>query len=411
METTVSFYLIFGLSFLVILEGIVLIWSLMKKNSSSTNISGHINESIYPILFQKSSNPVMLLKNRMFIDLNEAALKYLKYDDKDELIKKHPSEISPKYQQDGQLSKDKADKMMQLAQKNGSHQFEWEHISKDGSTLFVEINLTIIDFNGIEHTHVVMRDQQEKRKVEKELHKAIEKAEESDRLKSAFLESISHEIRTPMNAIIGFAQLLNYENNSVDDIKEFVNYINKSGNSLLFIIDNIIDVSNLRSGVLKIYESRQNLNSIFDDMIDAFMVESTSKNLNILLENQLADKQLIINTDGARLRKSLYQLVNNSIKFTEKGNVICGCKQNDDMLEFYVKDTGIGISDHDKSFVFNVFRKGSFKGEKLYGGTGLGLSIAKASIESMGGKIWLNSEEGVGTEVSFTIPLNVYKGV
>jgi len=410
METanTLFVYLFFGVVGIAFVQLFVIVWLVIRRQKASLDLIAE-SESVYLTLFQKSFDPVLLIKNDRFVDFNEAALKYLCYENKDDLFKKHPAEISPEFQPDGFHSKEKADEMLTHAKEYGHHHFEWEHISKKGKVLFVEVSLTVINIKGEEHVYVVWRDLAEKKKVEKELRQAIEKAEESDRLKSAFLESISHEIRTPMNAIIGFAQLLNYEQNSKEDIFEFVNYINKSGNSLLLIIDNIIDVSSLKSGVMEIYESKVQLNKLFEEVYESIITDTANKKLSVEVGNDLENKDLTLATDGARLRKTLYQLVNNSIKFTEKGTVKFGCILSDDMLEFFVHDTGIGIPDGDKEFVFNLFRKGSFKDDKLYGGTGVGLSIAKASIESMGGKIWLNSEVGVGTQVHFTIPFNEYK--
>jgi len=401
-------YLFIILVVLAFVQFIVIAW-LLRIKQKLVNCEKKENSSVYLTLFQKSFDPVLLIKDEKFIDFNEAAISFLGYDNTDELYKKHPSEISPEFQTDGLLSKEKADNMMQIAIKKGHHLFEWDHISRSGKRLTVEVTLTLISIKGEQHIYVVWRDLQEKKKVEKELRFAIKKAEESDKLKSAFLESISHEIRTPMNAIIGFAQLLNYEKNSKKDINQFVNYINKSGNSLLLIIDNIIDVSSLKSGVMQIYETKVQLNKLFEDVYESVGSETNTKKLTVSVENELEDKDIIIATDGARLRKSLFQLVSNSIKFTEKGSVTFGCSVSNNMLEFFVHDTGIGVSEEDKEFVFDLFRKGTFKGEKLYGGTGLGLSIAKASIESMGGKIWLDSELGAGTQVHFTIPYKIYK--
>jgi PAS domain S-box-containing protein len=358
-------------------------------------------------LFQKSFEPVLLIKNERFIDFNESALKYLGYNSKKELLNIHPSEISPEFQSDGQSSKEKADKMMNLAEEKGFHQFYWEHRNKNGELLYVDVSLTLIEINGEKHFYTVWRDLKEKKQTEMELILAKQKAEESNRLKSAFLESISHEIRTPMNAIIGFSQLLNYEGNTAEEMAEFINFINKSGNSLLLIIDNILDVSTLKSGVLEVRETELKLNKLIDELREYFNFETSVKAVRLEVDNRLKDKELRIITDGSRLRKTLFQLLNNATKFTERGTVLLGCDKKGDMLEFFVKDTGVGINKKEIDYVFDVFRKGNPRGEKLYGGTGLGLSIAKASVESMGGKIWLESETGKGTSVFFKVPLRI----
>lgn len=396
-------YLFLGFLGLILFQISINYWLYRKKQKINLKQNKFV-ESVYMTFFEKTEDPVLLLKNNDFIDLNNAALNYLGYQSKKEVYAKHPSEISPEFQSNGLHSQESADEMMRIGKERGHHRFEWEHINKIGKLLFVEVSITAVIIQDEQHFFVVWRDLEEKRNNDNELRLAIDKAEESDRLKSAFLESISHEIRTPMNAIIGFAQLLNYEQNSKNDIHEFVNYINKSGNSLLLIIDNIIDVSSLKSGVMEIYESKVDLNKLFDDVFVSFKEDIGTKDIVIEVSNSLKDNNLIISTDGARLRKTLFQLLSNAVKFTEDGVVKFGCFKNNDMLEFFVHDTGIGILDEDKEVVFNVFRKGNFKGEKLYGGTGLGLSIAKASVESMGGKIWINSTHGEGTQVHFSVP-------
>ncbi|PLX05842.1 MAG: hypothetical protein C0598_13695 [Marinilabiliales bacterium] len=363
--------------------------------------------SVYLTLFEKSTDPVLLIKDGKFVDLNESALNYLGYNTKEEVTGLDPAEISPHTQLDGQNSKNKAERMIRMAKQYGNHHFEWEHINRNGELLFVEVSLTIINLNGEEHIYTVWRDIRDKKEFEQELKRAKEKAEESDRLKSAFLESISHEIRTPMNAIIGFAQLLNHQDNSPEEIKEFVDYINRSGNSLLLIIDNIIDVSSLKSGSFEIHTSKLKLNSLFEEIYNIFHFETSVKDVKLKVDNKLKDKDLTLIVDGSRLRKTLFQIVNNSIKFTEHGKVTFGCERDGPFVQFFIHDTGVGINKEDLDNVFKVFTKGNMKDKKLYSGTGLGLSIAKASVENMGGKIWIESEAGKGTSVYFTVPYNI----
>ncbi len=396
------FYSVVAVLFLIIVVQSVALRRLFLHRKKSV-------DSVHLTLFQKSFEPVLLIKNERFVDINQSALKYLGYKSKRDLLNIHPSEISPEFQSDGQSSKEKADKIMKIAEKNGYHRFYWEHKNKNGELLYVDVSLTLVEIKGEKHFYTTWRDLKEKKQAEMELMLAKQKAEESDRLKSAFLESISHEIRTPMNAIIGFSQLLNYKENTEEDRAEFINYINKSGNSLLLIIDNILDVSTLRSGVLEVRQTELNLNRLFDELWEYFNFETSVKTVCLEVDNRLRDSEMNIVVDGSRLRKTMFQLLNNATKFTERGTVKLGCDKKGDMLEFFVKDTGVGINKKEIEYVFDVFRKGNPRGEKLYGGTGLGLSIAKASVESMGGEIWLESEAGKGTSVFFTIPLQVVK--
>lgn len=363
--------------------------------------------SVYITLFEKSIDPVFLIKEGKIVDLNESALDFLGYNSKKDLLGLEPHSISPVTQLDGQNSKNKAERMLRMTKQYGSHHYEWEYINIKGDLLYVEVSQTLIKLKGAEHIYTVWRDIRDKREFELELQRAKEKAEESDKLKSAFLESISHEIRTPMNAIIGFAQLLNHQDNSPEEVREFVDYINRSGNSLLLIIDNIIDVSSLRSGAFEVRTSKLNLNKLFDEIYNIFHFETSVKDVKLKVDNKLMDKNLTLIVDGSRLRKTLFQIVNNAFKFTEQGNVTFGCERDGPYVQFFVHDTGVGIKEEELENVFKVFTKGTPKDKKLYSGTGLGLSIAKASVENMGGKIWLESEVGKGTNVYFTIPYNI----
>lgn len=384
----------------VIILSLIVLYLLFDRRKNNV-----FKGDLYSTLFQKSADPVLLIHDDKFVDFNEAAVKYIGFSKGEEMLNVHPSEISPEYQSDGKTSKEKADEMMAIARKNGYHKFDWEHQSRTGEILNVEVSLTIIVIRNTEYIYTLWRDISFKKKAELDLILAKEKALESERLKSAFLESISHEIRTPMNAIIGFSQLLGHEETSKEDTHEFINYINRSANALLMIIDNILDVSTLRSGVLIANNSTTDLNVLLKDIYDMFEYESNFKDVVFKLENKIEENNYQLITDGSRLKKSLYQLVSNAMKFTEKGYVKLVCNKGEDNIIISVQDTGIGIENKDIDYVFNVFRKGSPRGEKLFGGTGLGLSIAKASVESMGGKIWLESEVGKGTQVYIELPL------
>jgi signal transduction histidine kinase len=177
----------------------------------------------------------------------------------------------------------------------------------------------------------------------------------------------------------------------------------------MLIVDNVIGVSNLKTTMSESFSTQIKLGDLLDEVFAFIESETKMRNLDVVVDNKFKTDKTIMVSDAFRVKKTLYQLVLNSVKFTEKGHIKFGCDRNGKMLEFFVHDTGIGISESDKQEVFKLFRKGSFKKEKLYGGSGLGLSIAKASVEGMGGSISLESELDVGTKVKFWVPFDFEK--
>lgn len=244
----------------------------------------------------------------------------------------------------------------------------------------------------------------------KDLVLAKEKAEESDRLKSAFLANMSHEIRTPMNAIIGFSNLLSSQNYSKEKQKELILYIVRSSETLLNLINDIIDISKIEAGQLRINKDDCNINELFDELL--FIYDNKIiKNKNVELKILKKEEGLIVHTDSNRIQQVITNLINNAFKFTEKGYIEVGydikISNNIKEIVFYVKDTGIGISKQNQAMIFNRFMKleNNSESEKLYRGAGLGLSISKNIIELLGSKIWLESEINKGSTFYFSIPI------
>ncbi len=248
------------------------------------------------------------------------------------------------------------------------------------------------------------------------LMRAKVKAEESDLLKTSFLSNMSHEIRTPMNAILGFSNLLSHNEISDVEKEEFVNLIRINGKNLLTLVEDIIDISKIDSGQLQIKNSPVCLHDVLKDVYDSFWDDIKRRgllNVKLYLNEGISDKKTMILTDAFRLRQVLINLVGNGIKFTDRGFVEFGYElHNEDVLQFYVKDTGIGLPNGKEQEVFERFSKFSNDKQKmLYGGTGIGLSIARDVITLMGGKIWVESEEKVGSTFFFTIPYHKVSNV
>ena len=247
---------------------------------------------------------------------------------------------------------------------------------------------------------------EEKEKRATELTIAKEQAEESDRLKSAFLTNMSHEILTPMNGILGFAELLKEPNLSSDDQQDYIQTIQISGARMLNTINSIVDISKIESGLMKVEIKETNINEKIEFTYKFFKPEAEIKGLQLLFKNSLPTKEAIIKTDNEKVYGMLANLIKNAIKFTYEGSIEFGYEKKGEYLEFFVKDTGIGIPQNQHKLIFERFRQGSESHNRGYEGSGLGLSIAKSYVEMLGGEIWVESEEGKGSKFYFTIPYN-----
>ena len=244
---------------------------------------------------------------------------------------------------------------------------------------------------------------------ETELIKAKVKAEESDQLKSIFLANMSHEIRTPMNAIMGFSSLLGNQGIDESDKAQFIDIIRSSSNRLLQLINDILDLSKLESKQLTISSSECSLSEIFINSIESFRKSELLLNkpgIELILKFPSAYRKVKFFSDGIRIQQVLDNLLTNAIKYTEKGKVETGCsirpENGREVIEIFVKDTGIGISSDMNNLVFERFRQ--VEEERYHEGAGLGLSISKGIVDLLGGKIWFVSEINAGSTFYFTIP-------
>jgi PAS domain S-box-containing protein len=246
----------------------------------------------------------------------------------------------------------------------------------------------------------------ELKQTESDLIMAKEKAEESDRLKTAFLTNMSHEIRTPMNGILGFAELLKEPTLTFEEQQEFIKTIGISGERMLSTINSIVDISKIEAGMVNVDINETNISEKMLFTYKFFKPEVESKGLKFLFKYSLPANEAIIKTDNEKIYSILTNLVKNAIKFTHKGSIEFGYEKKGEYLEFYVKDTGIGIPKNQKGLIFDRFRQGSESHNRGYEGSGLGLSICKSYVEMLGGIIWVESEEGLGSTFYFTIPYN-----
>ncbi len=241
----------------------------------------------------------------------------------------------------------------------------------------------------------------------RELELAKEKAIESDRLKSAFLANMSHEIRTPLNSIIGFSDLLTDQFYTSEQHAEFAAYIKDNGNNLLSVISDIMDFSKIEAGQIQFIEYEFSIHKLLTDIYHEFQFKTKEKGVELRLALPENMKVIRIKSDGDRLRQIIINLLVNAIKFTENGYIEIGAQEIEDNIEFHISDTGIGISSINHKHVFERFWQVDSSKTRKYGGNGLGLTISKSLVELLGGKIWMESEEGKGSIFFFSIPKNL----
>ncbi len=326
---------------------------------------------------------------------------------KEELIDKHLSIFH------NEIQMEEVERINERLIKNGYFEpAEVWHIKRDGTEFpMLMSGVTIKDESGNTlYLSCSAIDISMQKQVEQVLKKAKEKAEQSDRLKSAFLANMSHEIRTPMNGILGFAELLKQPDLTGDQQQKYISIINKSGARMLNIINEIVDISKIEAGLVEIHMNESNINKRIEDVCTFFKPEAENKNIKLSYVTPLPAKDVIIKTDREKVYAVLANLVKNAIKYTEKGEIELGYNIVEThgrvSLQFYVKDTGIGIPKERQEAIFERFIQADIADTMARQGAGLGLTISKAYVEMLGGKIWVESEEGIGSTFYFTLPYN-----
>lgn len=376
---------------------------------------GHsTNKDIYRAVFDNANDGIFLLKDNIIVKANETVCKIFGYD-MSELIGKTPDDLSPrKVSSNEDISLNKQG-YMNRALIGEPQRFDWIHQKKDGSIFYTEITLSIIYDNDSYDILAIIRDISERMKYENLLKEQSEKACESSRLKSMSLASMSHELRTPLNSIIGFSDLLLDEETTEEEKEMFSRLIQTAGKSLMQLIGDIIDISKIEAGKITIKKSVFNINTFLKDIFMSFQQEKKSQNINdIELKLVLSDNanELKIETDEHRLRQVFNNLLTNSLKFVDVGYIEFGYLSiTPGFIQFYVKDTGVGIDYDKRKTIFEQFGQDKLTYNRNKEGTGLGLAISKSFVELLGGNIWLDSEPEKGSTFYFTIPLINNSGV
>ena len=357
-------------------------------------------------IFNASPYAIILIDLKLnIIDTNLAGLEMFRVKDKNKIAGKSINQfIEPS-------NLDSALKNINISIKRGySNNSEYVFTRTDGTIFTAETSgSSLKDSTGktIAFVSIVNDITERIQFIEKIKHAKVD-AEEADRLKTAFLANMSHEIRTPMNSIVGFSSLLTDPDNTEELKEKYLNHIINSTNSLMSLIDDIIDISKIEAGQLKITKTECHVNELLTDLYSTFSNSNTNKNVELLLSFPKQGEDLNFISDPLRIRQVLTNLIGNSLKFTESGSIEIGYnlnnKKKEAFIEFYVSDTGIGIPEDKLEMIFHRFSQIEDAHTKKYGGTGLGLTISKRIVEILGGTISVKSEIHKGSTFYFSLP-------
>ena len=351
----------------------------------------------YERIFNLVANPICIADiNGVFIKTNPAFHRILGFTSQEvegrsmfEMI--HPEDL----QRTVDYISDKIKEQPELLK------FENRYVCKDGSFVWFSWMVQPIYEKGISYS--VAHDITKLKQTEEELSKAKEQAEESDRLKTAFLCNMSHEIRTPMNGIVGFSDLLKSTALQNEELEYYCDIIRSSGQQLLRIVNDIIDISKIEIGEIEIIENEVNINGLIKSIAAFYKPDIISKGLKIITTLPLSDQDAILKCDETKLRQVLDNLLSNALKFTENGFLKIAYEVQGTDIVISVEDTGIGIPENKRKNIFERFAQLKDP-NKSYGGAGLGLAICKAYINKMGGDIWVETSVDSGSIFKFTLP-------
>ncbi len=306
----------------------------------------------------------------------------------------------------GHIPQEEYEEMWSTLRSGRTWSGETRNRKKDGRFFQEKVIISpLLDESGnLTNYIIISEDITGRKKMVQDLVVAKEKAEESDRLKTSFLNNLSHEIRTPLNAITGFSALLSEPGLPAERKVEFTGIIMESSDQLLTVLNDIISISAIETGQVEVIEMKTDVEDLFVSIYRKFASKAGESDncLKYCIDGMEGDHEIL--TDSNKLMQILSNLVNNAVKFTGNGEVKYGCSLSDDSLYFYVSDTGIGIPSGMHQEIFKPFRQLETANNRKYGGPGLGLSIAGAYVKLLGGRIWLESEPGAGSTFYFTLP-------
>lgn len=356
----------------------------------------------YRSMFMSNSSVMLLVEpgTGKIIDANNAAIEFYGYPEQ-QFRNMTLADISEDESQEKMLSR-----MIEAYYDNRTY-FQFKHRIADGTIRDVEVYSSTIELDNNNLFFSVVHDITDRLQAEQDLIAAKEKAEESDRLKSAFLATMSHELRTPLNSIIGFSDLMEEEKNP-EEYRRFARQINNNGVRLLDIIEDVFEMSRIESERVPVKKARFSMLEMFKNLEEEALSLKKYHNRDTVEIRHSAEtdnkEDILLYTDRSKLFQVFTNLIKNAIKFTKEGFVEIGNTFESGDIIFYVKDSGIGIPEEKQNMIFQRFRQVDDTNTRKYGGIGLGLSISKEITEKMGGKIWVDSQTGQGSTFYFSIP-------
>ncbi len=368
-------------------------------------------ERNFRILFEQASDAHVLIDNNHgIIDCNNAAMKLLGFVDKRQVLGLKPDSLSPEFQPDGRRSVEKGLEMYRLARRDGSHRFEWTHRTLDGRAVPVGVTLTPVELANRPATLAVLHDLTERNHREEELRAAKKAAEEATRAKSEFLARMSHEIRTPMNGVLGMTDLV-LRTSLTDEQRDCIETVRVSAEHLLGIINDILDLSQIEARRLALESRPFRLRDDLGEILKALSARAYQKGIDLMFSVDWNVPERVIG-DVHRLRQVIVNLVGNALKFTEQGEIVVSVSlesqtASDLTLRFCVADSGCGIPEDQQARIFEAFNQVEGQSVARHGGTGLGLTISAQLVTLMGGRIWVESVVGKGSQFLFTARLGV----
>ncbi|MDW7731094.1 MAG: PAS domain-containing sensor histidine kinase [Methanolobus sp.] len=371
----------------------------LKEQISELNLALRAlqeSEEKYRTYVNISPSPILVMDfYGNFVDVNSAACKVTGYSGKEILEMSLSDFVVP-------FNKERYKQLFKVLQSQGKLSGEFPFVNKEGDMFYMEVNAVKIPGNRF---LLIGMDITEKKKAEDDMLQAKIAAENANRTKSEFLANMSHELRTPLNSIIGFSDVLldGIAGELNEKQSSYINYISQSGKHLLHIINEILDISKIESGKMKLYKEKVSLVEVYGEIYSN--MKHLADNKDIQFNMSIDPEGGCVFADKAKLKQILYNLVGNAIKFTESGGTVTiDTNTEDEFIRISVIDNGIGIHPDDLKKLFKPFIQLDSSHARKYEGTGLGLALSKELVELHGGNIWAESEPGKGSVFTFTLP-------